>query len=99
MTTTHERPSAKKPRAATLRASRRQRLEVRELGLAEHLDARRHDAVVVTGEREPVLLDARMAERPIEAAFAGDQSQSDAELGSSVSCRTVSFAIVSFGAG
>ena len=46
----------------------RERVEVRELGLAEDLHARRDDAVEVAGEREAALLDARMANRPAEPA-------------------------------
>ena len=49
-----------------------QRIEVRELGLAEDLDAGRHDALEMPREREPRLLHARVAKRPTEASLACD---------------------------
>ena len=61
VTTTHDSPSEKKPREDSPRCSVRERLEERELGLAEHLHARRDDAVVVTRQRQPALLHARDA--------------------------------------
>ena len=37
--------------------------------------------MVVPGQGKPVLLDARVAERAIEASLAGDQAQAHPELG------------------
>jgi hypothetical protein len=54
-----------------------ERIEIGQLRFAEDLDAARNDAVVVPGEREPRLLDARVRDTPAEPGAAADESQID----------------------
>src|SRR5262249_10262110 len=54
-----------------------ERVEIRQLRLAEDLDAARDDAVVVAGEREARLLDARVRHAPPEAGSTADQPKVD----------------------
>src|SRR5262249_5498045 len=56
-----------------------ERVEITELGLAEDLDAARDDTVVVTGEREPRLLDARVRDAPPEAGPPPDEAKIDGD--------------------
>ena len=57
----------------------RERVEIRELRLAEDLHARGHDAVEVTSEREAALLDARVTDRPVQAGFTGEPLERDTQ--------------------
>ena len=72
-------PEREEARARACLRARRERVEVRELGLAEDLHARRDDAVEVAGEREARLLDARVGDASSETRAARDQRQGDAE--------------------
>ena len=75
-----------------------QRIEVRELRLAEHLNARRHDAVECPASARPFFWTARMAERTVEAASPAI-SRGPTPVADPSSCRTVSFGPVSVRAG
>ena len=56
-----------------------QRIEVRELGLADDLDASRDDPLVVPGQREPVLLHARVPKGAVQPLLARHALQPDGE--------------------
>src|SRR6185503_15620907 len=56
-----------------------ERIEIRKLGLAEDLDAARHDAMVVACESEPRFLDARVRDASAEPRAAADQPKIDGE--------------------
>ncbi len=58
-----------------------QRIQVRQLGLAEHLNARRDHALVMARQRQPVLLHPRMAQRAFEPRLARDPIQPDGKPG------------------
>ncbi len=57
-----------------------ERIQVRQFGLTENLDAGRHDSVEVTGERQPVFLHTRVPEGTIEACFSRQPAHVKGEL-------------------